>query len=281
MKTNFFTTVLSGTAVVSVCSLLLDPISQFNWSWNYLFWLAVSNLLIVFLMGLLIKNSIHNGWRLALDVFLVLFIIGQFSLLIEAYIFDVTDRSETLLLMVEGFALSILMAPALVFLFHKWHGSSEKVQFEKRSVLQWSWRIVLGDLLYVFFYLLAGFVLYAVYPKLMEFYSDKVPPFELMINTQFFRALLFIGICLIIAKTTKLTKTKKALLTGLIFSIIGGIAPLLMPGDEVMPGYIKFGHAFEVGISNFIYGYLLSILVAPKITAETSTLTSKPEILPS
>jgi hypothetical protein len=32
-----------------------------------------------------------------------------------------------------------------------------------------------------------------------------------------------------------------------------------------MPGFIRFGHAFEVGISNFLYGLILTYLIGQKI----------------
>lgn len=47
-------------------------------------------------------------------------------------------------------------------------------------------------------------------------------------------------------------------------SIIGGIAPLILPGSE-MPAYIRIGHSFEVGISNFLYGLLLGYLLNQKV----------------
>jgi hypothetical protein len=53
---------------------------------------------------------------------------------------------------------------------------------------------------------------------------------------------------------------KKAILIGLIFSVLGGVAPLIPP-SELMPSYVRLGHGFEVGISNFIYGIVLAVLL--------------------
>lgn len=265
MKNNFFISLILGTLLLCFISFLIELPFGVNWDANYIFWMFFSNFLIAFLLGLLIKNSTLSGLKLALMIFIVFFIIGNFNLLIEAYIFNVTDRNDTIQIILKGFILALITSPLLVYIFKKWLPDDIRPSFEPRSILQWIWRIVLADLLYLFFYLLAGFILYTVYPRLMEFYGDKVPDFSLMINTQFFRALLFIGVAIIIGRYTNTSIFKRALLTGAVFSILGGIAPLILPGDEVMPGFIRFGHAFEVGISNFLYGLILAYLIGQKI----------------
>jgi hypothetical protein len=265
MKNNFFISVILGTMLLCFISFMVELPFGVNWDVNYLFWMFFSNFLITFFLGLLIKNSVLNGLKLALMIFIVYSIIGNFNILIEAYIFNVTDRNETIQIMLQGFILALITSPLLVYVFKKSQPDDILLSFKPRSILQWIWRIVLADLLYLFFYLLAGFILYTVYPRLMEFYGDKVPDFSLMINTQFFRALLFIGVAIIIGRYTNTSIFKRALLTGAVFSILGGIAPLILPGDEVMPGFIRFGHAFEVGISNFLYGLILTYLIGQKI----------------
>jgi len=265
MKNNFFITALLGTLILSFVSFIIELPFGISWNTSYIFWMLLSNLMIVLLIGLLVRNNVQSGWKLALNIFLITFIIGNINILIEAYIFNVTDRSDTFLLMVKGLLLAIISSPLMVYLFGKWKAKPIKLFFKPKSILQWTWRIVASDLLYLFFYLLAGFVLVNIYPQLMDFYADKIPPFALMINTQFFRALLFIFIAFIIIRNTNLPLFKRALLVGGVFSIFGGIAPLIMPGDEFMPGYVRFGHAFEVGISNFLYGIILVYLIGQKI----------------
>lgn len=271
MKNIFFTSLILGTLLLCFVSFLLDLPFSINWNMTYILRLFLSNFLIVLILGLLIKNSNSSGWKLALLIFSIFFIIGNFNILIEAYIFNVTDQNQTIIIIAKGLILALISSPIMVYLFGKWQqqDSNSKLSFKPRSALQWTWRIVLANLLYLFFYLLAGFVLYTVYPKLMDFYGDKVPPFSLMINTQFFRAFLFIGIAFLINRTIQASLFYQALLIGAVFSIFGGIAPLIMPGDELMPGYIRLGHAFEVGISNFLYGIILTYLIGRKTMDST------------
>ncbi|MDN3689356.1 serine hydrolase [Cyclobacterium jeungdonense] len=157
------------------------------------------------------------------------------------------------------------------YLIGKWNTQQERIKFKSRSVFSWIWRILLGNSLYFIFYAIAGLTLQAVYPEFMVFYKDKIPPFDLIIGTQFIRGFIFVGIAILILKTLRLSLIKKAILIGLMFSIFGGIAPLIPP-NELMPGYVRLGHGFEVGISNFLYGLVLGYLLRQKIINEEITV---------
>lgn len=279
MKTNFLRSSALGALVLTALTILFDFAIGRSLNSSLLGWMLLSNTLVSAILGLTIKNNILYGWKLALSVFLTYFLIGHFSLLIEAYIFNVTERQQTLMIILQGFIIALISSPILVLLFGKWKGRETKLDFAPRSGLSWLWRVIVGDLIYVFLYLLAGFILYAVYPQLMDFYGDKVPPLSVMINTQFFRAAIFIGVAVLLSRTMELSLLHRALLIGAFFSIIGGLAPLMVPDNEFMPAYIRFGHAFEVGISNFLLGMALTYLLGQKILAKKhpEALVSKQE----
>ena len=95
-----------------------------------------------------------------------------------------------------------------------------------------------------------------------------------MIFTQFPRGFLFVMITILILRTINLPLIKKALLVGLVFSMLGAIAPLIPP-NEFMPGNIRFVHGFEVGISNFLYGLLLGYLFGQKTQNEKLSTAKK------
>lgn len=265
MKSKFIFSSLVGTLLLSLLSWTMELPFSLEWNLSYIYWMLLSNLLIVSVLGLLIKNSTLAGLKLSILVFAVSFMIGHFNILIEAYIFNVTNREQTTAILLHGLLFTLITSPLLVFIFGKWKSKSSELEFAPRSIFSWLWRVVVCDLLYVFFYLLAGFVLYSLYPQLMEFYGDKIPPFTIMVNTQFFRALIFIGIAILVFRSVHLSLLQRALLVGALFAILGGIAPLIMPGDDLMPGYIRFGHTFEVGISNSLYGFILTYLLGQKI----------------
>jgi hypothetical protein len=277
MKTHFLISTALGALVLTLVTLFFDLIFGRDVTANYLGWMFFSNLLISFVLGIIIKTNTYSGWKLTVFLFLIYFVIGHFNLLIEAYIFSVTDRDQTLLIILQGFLITLLSSPMLVYVFGRWQGKVSRVELVPRSGFSWLWRTLVGDLLYVFLYLLAGFVLYSVYPQLMDFYKDKVPPFSVMITTQFFRAALFILIAVLISRNTRLSLWHRGLLIGLFFAVVGGLASLIVPENEVMPDYIRFGHAFEVGISNFLFGLILTFLMGQKTVTEDESEKAEPK----
>lgn len=265
MKTNFYLKLVLGTLILSILTIA----SHFMFTTagaidlNSTVWTIISNFLVILILGFYLSHSTFKGLKLAFSVFVIYYLIGHFNLLIEAYIFNVTDRSETLKDMLQGIFIGLFLSPALVYLFNKWSSESTQLTFERRSVVSWSWRIVSGVFIYLVFYLTAGIILYALYPGLMDFYEGKIPDPGVMLLTQFPRGFLFVMITILILRTSTLSLMRKAILIGLTFSILGAIAPLIPP-SELMPANIRLVHGLEVGISNFIYGVLLSYLLQQK-----------------
>lgn len=265
MKSNFLLKLLLGSIIISVLYFLYDSIAGKAVSLNLSasLWGLLSNFLIVLALGVYVSFSTFRGIKLSFLVFLIYFIIGHFNILIEAYIFNVTGRIETSKIMLQGFFITLFFAPILVYILNKWEGESVLLRFKKRTIFSWIWRVSLGTFLYLIFYFSAGMMLQMSYPELMDFYKDKIPPFHLMILTQFPRGFLFALTTVLILYTSKLSILKKALLVGLIFSILGAIAPLI-PSNDFMPRNIRFVHGIEVGISNFLYGIVLTYLLRQK-----------------
>ena len=263
MKTTLFIKSILGALLLTVLYMLFNMLLGQISAIDNLLWGVLSNYLVAFLLGYYIMSSSLGGIRLSISVFLIYFLIGHFNILIEAYIFNVSSRQETALEIIRGFLISVTFAPLYVYIFRT-KIVQEAVIFSKRSFIGWFWRILVADILYLLLYIIAGLVLTIVYPQLLQFYEGKIPPFDVLINTQLFiRGFIFISIALLMLQTLNISVVKKAILIGLTFAILGGIAPLIPPND-LMPAYVRLGHGFEVGISNFIYGILLAILLRSK-----------------
>ena len=261
MKLNYYIKLFLASLIITVLYFIFNAMFFSNVTLNSMsIWGIVSNILVVILLGHYVSNSSLRGIKLALSVFFIYYIIGHFNILIEAYIFNVTDRAETIKEMLQGLFTVVVFAPLFVLILNKWGGSSEVLQFKKRSAFSWIWRGALGVFIYLIFYISAGMILQATYPDLMSFYEGKIPPLDVMILTQFPRGLLFVLVAVLMLRTLQLPQLKKALLIGLVFSIIGGIAPLISP-NEFMPANIRMVHGIEVGISNFLYGMSLAYLL--------------------
>ncbi len=267
MNTLINSKLIIGSVIASLFLTLLfflfDLISDMISGLTFYEWQTLSNVLILIVLALYINYSNLKGIRLSLTLFAIYFVIGHFNILIEALIFNVTDRTETIREMLRGVVIASIMAPVLIYSFDKGNGRQERIKFKNRSVFHWTWRVILSDFIYFLLYAMAGFILQTIYPEFIEFYKDKIPSFNLIIGTQFIRGFIFICIAVLILRTLDLSLSKKAVLVGLVFSIFGGIAPLLPP-NALMPEYVRLGHGFEVGISNFLYGLILGYLLGQK-----------------
>ena len=269
MKSDYYLKLLLGTMILTALYFISDlifaagtPINTINILWG-----IVANFFVVAVLGFYVSYATFRGLKLVFSVFVLHYIIGHFNLQIEAYIFNVTDRAETVNHMFQGLFITSVFAPVFIYIFNKWGGQTTSLKFKNRSVVGWIWRVLFGVFLYFIFYLTAGMVLQATYPGLMDFYKDKLPAFDIMLFTQFPRGLLFVSMAILILRTSELKLIKKAILVGLIFSILGGIAPLIPP-SEFMPGNIRLVHGIEVGISNFLYGLALGFLLGQKAKNE-------------
>ena len=263
MKSIFFKRAVEGALILTLLSILLDICVGDPFRSSALFYIIVSNLLVALVLGIVIVKSSFKSTKLAFIVFLIFFMIGHFNILIEALIFNVTDRTETTWQIIRGFIIAALFAP-----LYTWRMSDAQenltISIGTHSFFGWTWRIVAGNILYLLFYLTAGMILYTTYPEISEFYADKVPPMATIIGTQIFlRGFIFIGVAILLHLTLGMSPFHTAVITGLLFSILGGIAPLIPP-NELMPELVRLGHGIEVGISNFLYGFILSYLVRTK-----------------
>ena len=267
MKTNLWVKSALGALLLTVIYALLNLIFNETQDMNSHLWGIFSNFLVALLLGYYIYNSTLTGLKLIVSVFLIYFLIGHLNILIEAYIFNVTDREQTLFEIVKGFLATAIFCPLYVFLLRK-HSVPIPINFAPRSFFGWLWRIFVGNFLYLVFYISAGLILSISLPEMMDFYEDKIPPIDVMINTQLLlRGFIFVGVAILIVRTLNSTLLKKAIFVGLVFAILGGIAPLIQPND-LMPLYIRVGHSFEVGSSNFIYGLVLAYLLSQKSKVE-------------
>ncbi len=267
MKTNLWIKSALGALLLTVIYALLNVFFNETQLMNSLLWGIISNFLVALLLGYYIYHSTWSGLKLGIAVFLIYFLIGHFNILIEAFIFNVTDREQTLFELFGGFLASAIFCPLYVHMLRK-HDAQAPIDFTPRSFFSWFWRILFGNFLYLVFYITAGLILSITLPEMMDFYEDKIPPIDVMINTQLLlRGFIFVGVAILIVRTLNSTLLKKAIFVGLVFAILGGIAPLIQP-NELMPLYIRIGHSFEVGISNFLYGLALAYLLSQKSIVE-------------
>ena len=264
MKKSFLTRATLGAVVLTILSWIGTSVQGESHELLYYLWSFPANFLVTAILGYYIHKSNLTGLKLCIYVFLIFFVIGQFNLLVEAWIFNVTSRPETNSQIFQGLIVCLIFSPIYVYLWGKIRGETTGLQFEPRSISGWIWRICLTIICYLFIYLLAGFILQYLYPSLLEFYEGKLPSFEIMIKTQLFlRAPLFAVVALLILRTMDVNLNQRIIVVGLVFTIIGGLAALIPPSD-LMPQHIRIAHGLEVSLSNFVYGVLVGRLLGQK-----------------
>ncbi len=265
MKTNDIIKIMLIALLGTFIAFGIDGINEDIRASSHYSWQFLSNLLIVAVLFLYTVKSSYSNRLLWFYLWTILFVIGHFSILVEALIFNITSHNQTFTALVWGlFSSGILSYLLYHFLGRDKINQPEPVALARRSAGQWVVKILLGNVTYFLFYFAAGMTLSLVYPQLMDFYGDKIPPLHQIIITNLcFRGFIFVGIAILIDHTFLGSTRYKGVLTGLIFAVIGGIAPLLVPND-LMPQNIRIAHGFEVGISNFLYGWILQYLLARK-----------------
>lgn len=262
MDSKFIIRVIIITIALTILEFLFDIVSGYTREYTSYLWNFLANSLIAVVMGYYIIYSTYHSYKLWLSTMVILFVIGNFNLQIEAIVFNVTDRALSLNILLIGIPFSLISSLIMVFLYGRWKKDSSPVPaFKPRKVQSWIAKILAGNFLYFFFYITAGIMLQTFTPRFNEFYGDKLPSMaDIIVTNMFFRGFVFVGIAILIDRTITVTKWSKAILIGSIFSILGGIAPLLIP-NELMPRFIRIAHGFEVGISNFLYGALVLLIL--------------------
>ncbi len=259
MKSKLILNIAICGLLVTLSELMINSLLNFKMTFPAYGWNLISNLLLAGTLSIYTINSRLNGYKLVIACFIISYGIGSLNILVEALIFNVTTVEQTLNASIQGVVKFSVFSIVLAY-FKKDRIEYHDPKMESRSGFKWLWRILLCILLYVVFYITAGMILQSTFPPLIEFYKDKLPSFGLIINTQFLRGLIFSGIGILLLNTCTLNKYNKAITLGLIFSVFGGLAPLIPP-NEFMPLNIRLGHGLEVGISNFIYGLLIGLIL--------------------
>ncbi len=272
MKNFSLKNIVIATIGLTLLSALFDLIrGQLN-PIQFYGWVLLANTLLVLSLACYVVNSSLHTTKLWLTTSLIFYIIGNFNILIEAWVFNVTDRTQTLHELIIGIPYCILASLLITYIFSGWKvNPNEKPIFEYRTPIRWGLKILGANFLYFLFYIIAGMILQATVTRFNEYYGDKLPDFvDIIITNMFFRGFVFVAIAILIDRTVQLTALKKALLVGGIFSILGGIAPLIIP-NELMPPFIRIAHGFEVGISNFLFGLCAFYILRSR------PVTTKPE----
>lgn len=235
---------------------------------NALEWMLLTDLLMAAVLGVVAVRSDWVGWRLALTLVAIAWSINLVDM-IEGSIFLKHSGIPWRPLILNMSVTYVLVLPLWRYIF----GRGEAVPAHYSPFLQKSagtalWKVVLSDVSYLFLYFTAGAI---IFPFVKNFYATQtLPSYGTIVSLQLLlRGPVFVLVCLLLVRMIGLSRWQGALAVGLAFTILSGVAPLLMP-NPYFPDYVRWTHFGEVTSSNFVFGCLVGLIWGkPKGTSAT------------
>jgi hypothetical protein len=198
------------------------------------------------------RASGAGRWRLVLMLFLLGFVVGSANNLIEALFFKVLPLREVAAAAVPVAIIFAILSPAAVLLAGRWR-ERDKPATETGGFTPL--RLLAVVIAYEILYWTAGTL---VYPFIADFYATTrtIPPAYAVAAVQVGRSLIFVGAGYPLLKSGL---RAAPFVLALVYSVIGGVAPLL-PDNPYMPPDIRFYHGVETSTSNFLFGLVVGFL---------------------
>lgn len=216
---------------------------------NLFAWLLLTNLLVVAVLAFAATRSGWRGGRLAISLFAIPFGIALVNL-IEGSVFLANSGLDWRMLLLYEFVVYAAAAPVWTLIFRGAGPASELTS--PRPFAAHLWRFVVCDVAYLFLYFLAGMI---ILPFVRAYYAtETLPAITTIISLQLFlRAPVFVFLCVLILRMLGMSRGVGALAVGTAFTILSGIAPLLIP-NPVFPDAVRLVHLCEITSSNFVFG---------------------------
>jgi hypothetical protein len=219
----------------------------------------ISNILVAGVLVFAAMRSDWRGWRLAAALSAIPLVINLANY-IEGKLFLTSYGIRWGWVIGYPLVTAALTIPLWLLIFGKRPGDSEVNYrpYQLRSPGQRLWRFAISALAYACLYFIAGTI---VIQYVGDFYATQtLPPTGMLFALQLFvRGPAYVVICLLLVRMLGLSRRTGALAVGLVFAIVNGIAPLLIPSG-IFPDYVRWAHLYEVASSNFLFGAFVAWL---------------------
>ena len=219
-------------------------------------WLMLSNAIIVLALGAAALHSDWRDWRLTRALFAIPAAITTVNM-IEGIFFlsnSHIDWRGAISITLVGYAIAALLW-WLIFRGAPVVNAPVEASLPHRSFGQILSRAVLSSACYVFLYYLAGFI---IFPYVRDFYAtQRIPGAGEIVAMQFLlRGPVFLLVCLLLLRMFRLPHLTGALAVGVAFTVLSGVAPLIVP-NPFLPDSVRWVHFCEVTGSNLVFGFLM------------------------
>ena len=233
-------------------------------------WMLLTLAITVAAQAPLAARSEWLGWRLGAAVAAIPLAVFAINL-IEALVFLPNTSLEWGKIFLYMAVTALLCVPVWAFLFRRKDVSGNHyhpIRSQSRGELVW--KFIVCDLLYLFLYFAVGAI---IFPYVKDFYATQRLPSTASISALqlVVRGPMFIFLALALTRILGLPRLNGALVVGLVFTILTGAAPLLIP-NPVFPDTVRWAHFCEVTSEMFIFGAAVAWLWGPPTPAQAPAL---------
>jgi hypothetical protein len=218
--------------------------------------LLVANAADAIILTVLAGSMRTRGWSLGLLSAGVLFMVQTGLSMIETVVFngDIGMSNAVVVGVVAAGLVRDALAGAAVALL--WRGTSEA----GLKLTGLFWKAPLVGIFYIVCYFAAGALIAWPHAAVRAFYAHVGQiNFGLLLSVQFVRGLAWCAIAWFMARSLTGPARRAALLTGLAFA--GFTFPQLLLPNPVMPWPVRSAHMEEIGVSNFVFGAIITLLL--------------------
>lgn len=231
----------------------------------------------VIILAYFILRSRLYGFRLMLITAILYYGVKTFMTQIETWYFMADVTPESLLkLFLMTVPVTLIFPVIAVFTLGRFKKESllEKGQGDILSmpIKEWIWKTsLLAAVIYPLLYFSFGYYIAWKNPELRAFYDGTDPGnfFAQLRNIfnetpwlyflQLLRGLLWIGLAIMIVRFINGKVWQTGIYVGILFSLLMNAA-LLIP-NPFMPETVRLTHFVETASSNFIWGYIIVVLL--------------------
>jgi hypothetical protein len=221
-------------------------------------WLLLTNAIVVTVLSAVAVRSDWRGWKLGLALAAVPFAISSVNIL-EGSVFLKNSNLPWGRLYIQAVISAVLIVPVWTLIFGRRAASTEHyhpIQAKGRG--ERAWKFVLSDFSYIFLYYAAGMI---IFPFVRDFYAtQQLPSAGTIIGLQLLiRGPIFVLLCIGLTRMLGLSRVSGALAVGAAFTMLSGVAPLVMP-NPFFPDAVRWVHFCEVVSENFVFGAIVGWL---------------------
>lgn len=226
---------------------------------NMFAWLLLMNAITAGALSVVAARCDWRGWKLGFGIALIPFAIASLNEL-EGTVFLKNSHLPWDLLFLHSLISTVLMIPVWMALFGRRPAEAREHYhpIEAKGRGERAWKFVVSDFSYIILYYTAGMI---IFPFVRDFYAtQQLPSMGTIVALQLLiRGPVFVLLCIGLARMLGMPRLSGAIAVGVIFTLLSGVAPLIVP-NPYFPDAVRWVHFGEVVSENFVFGAFVAWL---------------------